>query len=167
MWIDFGLSEEGDLILGEQMTDEAGNLLYRDPTRIGGYTIQPSPSSIPMRDIGIRYGDEAELQTMNARLRSENPDWVLHDGIGADLSDLIGEPNVRATAEKGKLKILSALTYDGTWREEEITISAIPYSEESILFVVRLMKEGRNYLRVPLLFDLNIGIMDVYEEERT
>lgn len=167
MWIDFGMSEEGDLLLGEQMTDESGNLLYRDPTRIGGYTTEPSTNTIPMRDIGISYGDEAEMQAMNARLRTENPDWVLHDGIGSDLSDLIGEPNVRATAEEGKRKIIESLTYDGTWRVEELDVAAVPYSSEAILFIVKRMKEGRNYLRVPLLFDLNIGLRDIHEEERT
>lgn len=167
MWIDFAMDEEGDLMLGEQLTDEEGNLLYRDPTRLGGYTKEPSENTIPIRDIGVKYGDEAEIQAMHARLRTENPDWVMHDGIGADLSDLIGEPNVRMTAEMGKQKIKNALTYDDTWREEEIEVNAVPYTADSILFVVKRLKEGRNYLRVPLLFDLNIGLRDIHEEERT
>lgn len=166
MWIDFGLSDEGDLVLGEQLTDTEGNLLYHDPTKLGSYTTEPNENTIPIRDIGIRYGDEAEIQAIAARLRTENPDWVLHDGIGADLSDLIGEPNTRETAELGKEKIIQSLTYEGSWREEELDVRAVPYSQESILFVVKLLKEGRNYLRYPLLFNLEVGLVDIHEEER-
>lgn len=163
MKIDFRMSDDGDLVLGEQMTNENGELLYRDPMRLSGYTTEVTETTIPMRDMGIAYGDEVDKQTIRFRLSTDAPDYSVHPGLGGNLSDLIGEPNTRATMEKGKAFIYEALTYDSTFNEEELVVVGIPFESDKILYTVRLMREGRQEVRIPLLFDLEVGIMSEYE----
>lgn len=167
MKIDFRMSEDGDLVLGEQLTNEQGELLYRDPSRLSGYTTEVSESTIPMRDVGIAYGDEVDIQMIRFRLNTDAPDYSVHPTLGANLSDLIGEMNTRATMEKGKAFILQALTYDGALSEHELEVSGIPYDQTKILYSVRLIREGRPSVRIPLLFDIELGIMNTYEVEGT
>ena len=167
MKIDFRMSEDGDLVLGEQLTNEKGELLYRDPNRLSGYTTEVTESTIPMRDIGVSYGDEVDIQMIRFRLNTDAPDYTIHPEMGANLSDLIGEMNTRSTMEKGKAFILEALTYDNALSESELEVSGLPYDQTKILYSVRLMREGRPSVRIPLLFDIELGIMNTYEVEET
>lgn len=165
MRIDFGFSKDGDLILGEQKTNSEGELLYRDPSRPGGYTTEVSETTIPIRDIGAAFDVEIKQQMIWNRLRTENPDWSLHDGIGGDLTDLIGELNTRETMEIGRGKIIKALTYDETLTENDFEVRGFPYSPESIMYIITLKEEGREDVRIPLLFHVELGLVDAYEVE--
>lgn len=165
MRIDFGFTKDGDLMLGEQQTNAEGELLYRDPARPGGYTTEVSETTIPMRDIGVQFGIETMQQMIMNRLRTENPDWLLHDGIGADLSDLIGEGNTRETMEQGKAQIKKALLYDETLNERDFQIDGFPYDAERIMYVITLKQAGRQDIRIPFLFHVELGLLDAYEVE--
>jgi len=165
MRIDFGFSKDGDLILGEQKTNSEGELLYRDPARPGGYTTEVSETTVPIRDIGVAFGVETIQQMIWNRLRTENPDWSLHDGVGADLSDLIGELNTRETMEVGRASIIKALTYDDALNENNFEVRGFPYTAESIMYMITIKEEGRQDIRIPLLFHMELGLVDVYEVE--
>lgn len=167
MKIDFRMSDDGDLVLGEQLMNENGELLYRDPSRLSGYTTEVSETTIPMRDMGIAYGDEVDIQLIRFRLNTDAPDYSVHPNLGANLSDLIGEMNTRSTMEKGKAYILEALTYDSSFNRSELDIAGIPYDRSKILYSIRLMREGRESVRIPLLFDLERGVMNTYEVDET
>lgn len=165
MRIDFAFSKDGDLVLGEQKTNSEGELLYRDPSRPGGYTTEVSETTIPIRDIGAAFDVEIKQQMIWNRFRTENPDWSLHDGIGADLTDLIGELNTRETMEIGRGKIIQALTYDEALTENDFEVRGFPYNSESIMYIITLKEEGREDVRIPLLFHVELGLVDAYEVE--
>jgi len=118
-----------------------------------------------MRDIGVQFGIETMQQMIMNRLRTENPDWLLHDGIGADLSDLIGEGNTRETMEQGKAQIKKALLYDETLNERDFQIDGFPYDAERIMYVITLKQAGRQDIRIPFLFHVELGLLDAYEVE--
>lgn len=165
MKIDFRMSEDGDLVLGEQLLNEQGELLYRDPARLSGYTTEVTETTIPMRDMGVAYGDEVDMQLVRFRLKTDAPDYAVHPTLGGNLSDLIGEPNTRATMERGKALIYEALTYDKALSVDSVIVNGIPYEQDKILYMVRLVREGRQEVRIPLLFDLEVGILNEYEVE--
>lgn len=156
------MTEEGDLELGDQQTDENGYLLYYTELGSSNMTIDPNESAVPVRDVEMAWGDEAEVQLIMSRLKTENPDWLLHDGIGADMSDLIGEPNTQETAAMGVEKIRLALTYKDTFKDEELEIIPIPVSANEILFDIWV---NRSYgvSRYPIILDLEYGLLNYYE----
>lgn len=159
---DFKLTEEGDLELGDQLVNEEGYLLYYTELGSTAMTIEPGESGIPVRDLEMTWGDEAEAQLIMSRLRTENPDWLLHDGIGADISDLIGEPNTQETAAIGVEKIRAALTYGNTFLSEELEIIPIPISATEILFDI-WVNRAIGVSRYPVIIDLEYGLLNYYE----
>jgi len=62
-------------------------------------------------DFDVTKGTESLEQDVYNRAKTNNPDWYLHDGIGADLEDLRGEPNTKEVGERGASSLFSALTY--------------------------------------------------------
>ena len=74
-------------------------------------------------DIASTEGDMllSFRQEIFNRVRSEFQDWTLHPWIGAGLSDIIGEPNSRETAEIGNNCVLfHGVTLGGTghWQDK-------------------------------------------------
>lgn len=100
-------------------------------------------------------------QEVQTRLRSDLYDWAIHPHLGAALSDLLGEPNEKETAEEGKAKIISALTRDGLCDMNAISVRYMPVSRHHILYYVSIQlpfTKGEiedNILRFSLLFDSN------------
>lgn len=160
---DIKLSPEGDLVLGQQLLDEEGYFLYyrKDEDQPMEITRDPEGNT-PIRDLEVVHSEDSELQLIKSRLQTDNPDWRNYPNIGANLSDLIGEVNSPETASKGIELIKRALTYDEVFSEEDLEVQAIPVSAEQLMFDIRLFRENR-YLRYPVLFDFNVGIMNGYE----
>jgi hypothetical protein len=73
-------------------------------------------------------------QECRTRLRSSFKDWVLHPSLGANLDELLGELNNRATAEEGKTRIISALTLGGFLPREAIRIRYLPIGRHRLLY---------------------------------
>lgn len=161
------LSPEGDLILGQQQTDADGFLLYYADFSGGNetpkLTTDPSIGTIPVRDIDVIYGEASELQLIKSRLATENPDWYFYSTVGADLTDLIGEPNNQRTAQKGVEQILNALTYDNAFNEEDLTIEAIPVGPNQILYDIQLDRRNK-LIRYAVTLDLTLGVYNTYEK---
>lgn len=157
--IDIRLSDEGDLILGQQATDDEGYLLYYYPSGEAGVmntTNNPDIGVIPVRDMEMVYSAEGDAQLIRTRLRTENPDWILYPEVGADLTDLIGEMNTPQTADRGIEMIYRTLTYDGAFRREDLEVTAAPVSHSTILFHIKLIRNNFlvNYAGI-LNFELN------------
>lgn len=159
---DWRFSDDGDLELGTHKIDSAGNPLYID--RFGEITTDPSLGT-PIRDIALHSERNVVKQILRNRLFTDAPDWFHHPEMGGNLSDLIGEPNTKATATKGEELITAAITYDGYIDSEYVYVRGVPVTTSSILFLIELGKNNDKmiHMNYPILFDLERGILTEYE----
>ena len=164
---DFQLTAEGDLMLGQQTSDEDGYLLYYHPdgpaSDIPPINTNPE-GGIPIRDASLIEGDQQSLQLIKSRLMTENPDWNLYPEIGADLTDLIGMRNTPETAEVGINLIRRSLTRDRAFNEEDLEIDAAPVGPRTLLFSI-LLKRNQNILRYTGTLNLSLGVWNEYQVE--
>ena len=99
------------------------------------------------------------MQEIKTRLAGDMEDWELYLDVGAQLSDLVGEPNNKMTAEAGKAKIFSALTKDGLVAASDLSVKYMPLSHDSLLYkvVVKVEPTVKNFqtqqIEVSLLYD--------------
>lgn len=169
MSTDIFLTPEGDLALGQQAVDEDGFLLYyafedaSQTTLI--QTINPEEGSTPVRDMKLVDGEERDLQLMRTRLMTENPDWDLYPAIGADLTDLIGLPNTRETAELGVQLIQESLTGDGAFSTDELSVDVAPVGPTTLLFDIKLNRH-HTLLRYAGTLDLRLGVWNQFEDRK-
>jgi hypothetical protein len=158
---DWAFTEDGDLSLGDPMVDESGMTLYLHMD--GTVDTDKRDTGKEIRDIGVVANIEAEKQTVLNRLRTDSPDWYHHPAMGGNLSDLVGEPNTPATGERGVAYITSALTYGKLYNANQLSIRAVPISADKMVFMIDIMKFGNKVTRLPLIFNLENGLMDFYE----
>lgn len=158
---DWEFSEDGDLVLGDPLVDDNGQVLYKQPD--GAISIEQGENGKQIRDISWVYHLDAEKQVIMNRLRTDSPDWYHHPRMGGNLSDLIGEPNTRETAQRGVKYIMDALTYGGLYHYTQLTIRPIPISQSELLFMIDIAKIERNIVRLPIVFNLEHGLMNFYE----
>lgn len=78
--------------------------------------------------------NELLAQHIQARLQNSNPDIFYDTTICADLEDLLGLPNEKATAITGQKMIQTALM--DVMDPNDILIQPIPISKVSIIFFV-------------------------------
>jgi len=157
---DWRFSDDGDLILGSPRVDEEGKMLYVD--RFGSTTTDASEGGVPIRDIPTYVAEDAQKQVIRNRLQTDAPDWLLHPLMGGSLSDLVGEPNTRETAEKGTELILNAIAYDKYMSPENVKVRPIPVDAQTILFYIQILFSNREFA-YPVLFNLEHGILSEYE----
>jgi hypothetical protein len=93
----------------------------------GDFDLGPSDAE-GKSDFRLTDDYESAKQDISNRIRTQTSDWRSHPNIGGDLEMLEGEPNSRATANKGVNQIMSTLTYDGRFREADIQVRAVPVS---------------------------------------
>lgn len=111
-------------------------------------------------DLAISYEEDVLKQMIYSRLKTQNPDWFMHEGIGANLEDLIGEPNTRETAAKGVSLIKQSLMYGGFLTLYEFSVRAVPVNNKEVLFIVKI--HSSDEIVIPILFDYEHGI--VYQQ---
>lgn len=163
--IDLRLNDEGDLELGQQAVDENGFLLYyyqSDENQTMSMTNNPDIGRIPVRDIEKVYSVQGDMQLIQTRLKTENPDWIMYDEVGADLTDIIGEMNTEKTAQKGIDLIYRALTYDRAFDLEDLTVTAVPVSHTVLLFDIQLQR-NEQIVRYAVTLDLELGITNEFD----
>lgn len=167
--MDFRLTQDGDLVLGQQAIDDEGYLLYYqiDPES----TIRPiitrdiDNGAIEIRDIQTVHQDEEKLQLISSRLRTENPDWYLYESVGASLTDFIGRVNSPDTALEIENRVESTLIRNDAFLSEELEINVVPTSRSEVLVDIILDSENR-YLRYAFSLDFDIGINNTYILDR-
>lgn len=157
---DWEFTPDGDLMSGDPVTDIEGNIIYKHMD--GTESIEPEELSKPLRDIGYISDEDAELQIIRNRLRTDAPDWYHHPHMGGNLTDLIGEPNTKETGNIGAVHIFNALTYNGLYDRNQVSIRPVPISHTEILFMVEVSKFGSGR-RYPFIFSLEKGLLDYYE----
>lgn len=167
--MDFKLTKDGDLLLGQQATDEEGYLLYyiidsQSPT-LPITTRNINEASVAVHDIRTVHDDEERLQLIQSRLRTDNPDWYLYDEVGASLSDFIGEENSPETASEIESRIIETLIRNDAFTLEELEVNVVPTSINEILVDIILDSENR-YLRYAFSLDFDIGINNTYILDR-
>lgn len=102
-------------------------------------------------------------QEIKTRIMGDQEDWELYPDVGAGLSDLIGEPNNKMTAEAGKAKIIAALTRDGLVASADLHIKYAPVGPYSLLYklTVATVPTDKNYntafIDVSILFNYKDG----------
>lgn len=80
-------------------------------------------------------GLACDQQDVNYRTWTNDPDhraWAL----GANLEDLVGQPNTTSTGRAGEKSIARALTHDGRFGAQDLAISSVPLASNEIEFVI-------------------------------
>lgn len=72
-------------------------------------------------DFATVEDNELRVQLAYNRMKSISHDWFV-DEIGADLEELIGKHCTEEIVEYGKHKIISVLTVDDLWAEDDIVV---------------------------------------------
>jgi hypothetical protein len=160
--IDFGMSENGDFVLGSPKFDSNGNVLYiyKDGTITTDYQRGDEKGRF-IRDLVYVYDNNRYKQIINNRLKTDAPDWFHHPLMGGNLTDLIGEPNTSETGDRGVLYIRQALTYDGLLGEQDLTVRAVPVNPEEIMFLITIGSSDNQPYRYPIILNLNHGLREV------
>lgn len=157
---DWEFTEDGDLMSGDPKTDIEGSIIYLHMD--GTESTENDEGSKPIRDIGYVSSEDAELQIVRNRLRTDAPDWYHHPSMGGNMTDLIGEPNTRETGAVGAEHIFNALIYGNLYDRSQVTVRPVPISHTEILFMIEIEK-FRETFRFPFIFSLEKGMLDYYE----
>ena len=83
------------------------------------------------------HGLACDQQDVNYRAKTNDPDhraWAL----GGNLEDLVGQPNTAATGRQGEKSLARALTHDGRFGAQGLSISSVPIATNQIEFIVGL-----------------------------
>lgn len=158
MKVDWRITEDGDLALGSPAYNEFDQILY---VNSAGVTSTEESEGELIRDIPYAVSYVSEKQVVMNRLRTDNPDWYLHDQIGADLSELIGLPNTRSTGDLGVSLIQHSLCHDGFLKLSDLRIRAVPVTSSEILFHITLIRPVGEVV-IPVLFNLEHGLLTEY-----
>lgn len=99
------------------------------------------------------------FQEARTRIMSNIGDWKMHLNLGASISDYVGEPNTKVTAEAIKTRMISSLTRDGFVNSQDIKIKYAPVDIDRIMFRINLnvaptaINAGSNTLRINALYN--------------
>lgn len=162
MKVDFRFTDEGDLELGSPEYDKFDQLLYVDS--VGDTSTEPGDGEL-IRDIPLQVSYMSDKQVILNRLKTDNPDWLIHPEIGADLVELVGEPNTRETALKGVELIRNSLCNDGFLDWDDVEVKPVPISPSEILFYLKITFRSE-VMVLPILYDIEHGLMTQYEVEK-
>ena len=88
-------------------------------------------------DIHKKIEDELRIQLAYNRIKSITKNWFV-DECGADLEILIGRPCNKDTAEFGKNRIITVLTFDELWLEKELYIQSEIVNNTCIKYTIYL-----------------------------
>jgi hypothetical protein len=101
-------------------------------------------------DGDFAYGEDGDLkdtsfdvyrslwQEMRTRCRSSSKDWALNPFLGANLDEIIGMANNRATAEEGKARIIASLVQNAFLPKDLIRVRYLPIGRHQILYDVTI-----------------------------
>jgi hypothetical protein len=99
-------------------------------------------------------------QEIRTRVRSSLEDWEMHPEIGSDLDEIIGEPNNKQTAERGKNRIIDSLIRDNFMSEMDVKVKYVPVDQNRILYILTVSvapttaNDGSEEFAVKFLFHI-------------
>lgn len=160
--VDWSFTEDGDLDLGAPKLNDEGIKLYKHAD--GSIDTQKGQDGREIRDIALSYSLQAEKTIILNRLKTDTPDWFHHPNMGANLSDLVGEPNTRETGLRGAAMITAALTYDNLYETNQLGVRPIPVSANEIIFMITITKYREKPYQLPIIFSLDHGQFRIYTQ---
>lgn len=125
-WIDIEINDEGDWEL-----DDSG-------------------------DFSLVVGTDVLRDDVHIRVMTEAPGWSFAPNMGANLEDLIGEPNTRKTGERGRRSIISSLTWDSRIPAQDLDVIMVPVENGIEYHIFIETNQGEEKLKYSL--DLNDGL---------
>lgn len=73
-------------------------------------------------------------QEIKTRTEGDQGDWRVFPNTGGNISDFVGEPNTKSTAEAIRTRMLSCLSADSFINSKDIKILYLPIDSDKILF---------------------------------
>jgi len=111
-------------------------------------------------DIKYSTDDDVLVENVIFRLKTYKGDYKLEPACGANLEDIIGEPNTKETGDLVTMQVTEALTHDGFFSPDDFTIRAVPISNTEIMIAIVLRGEHGNYT-ITASLDLKTGYLNV------
>ena len=110
------------------------------------------------KDFILIVGSGVLQQDITFRLRTNHNEFTPHPDVGADLEELIGEPNSRQIAKLGEDKIIHSLIRDNRVRNMDLYVHGVPLALEKIMYYV-FVNDGTAKLNVTpdVIFDMIAG----------
>jgi len=87
-------------------------------------------------DLALSKPSRTAIQDIAFRVRSQHDDFQLHPLIGANLAPLVGEPNNRRNGDRIRTLVQRALTRDGRFSPDSLSIEVVPVSSEDIVILI-------------------------------
>lgn len=109
-------------------------------------------------DLAIVRDEEAVARVMAFRLKTHRGDFVPEPQCGANLEDLIGQPNSPETGSRLEEQITEALTHDGFLGSELTQVTAVPISRHQLAAVIQVEYEDV-ILHEEVVLDLQEGVL--------
>jgi hypothetical protein len=78
------------------------------------------------------------VQESLTRIKSDQGDWQLYPGIGATISDFVGELNNKATSENLKTRVTASLAQYGLINTRDLKIMTMPIARDKLLMRISL-----------------------------
>jgi hypothetical protein len=78
------------------------------------------------------------VQEIRDRVKSDKGDWKHYPDLGSSMSDYVGEPNTKLTAEAIKARIMAAITRNGLVLSKDVKILYAPIDIDKIMFRISL-----------------------------
>jgi len=124
----------------------------------------------PSGDLSLASGSDLSLiaasgvlkQDITFRVRTSYGEFEPHPNVGADIDELIGEPNTKETAKVGESKIVHSLTADGMVRNMDLYVRGVPVALEKIVFYI-FVNDGIEQLNVTpdYVLDMVEGVTNI------
>lgn len=110
----------------------------------------------------IIVGSGVLQQDIAFRLRTDYDDFTPHPEIGADLVELIGEPNTREVVKFGETKIIHSLTHDARIRNVDLYVRGVPVALEKVIYYV-FVNDGIEQINVTpsVVFNMMTGLTNI------
>ena len=132
-------------------------------TDIGDLALLAPDAYRPHHDLAIHDATaegmaKALADQLAIRLLTPIGEWLPFPLLGSDLLSLVGEPNTPTTGARAEQMVRSALTFDGRFGSDEVTVMAMPSQDERLLFLVLVLQiEGLEEQRMLISLDLQTG----------
>ena len=119
----------------------------------------------PDGDLDTVTGEEALLQEVIVRLKTKKGDARYAKSMGASLDTMIGQPLSPQTGVALERLVMGALTHDGLFTEDSVSVIASPDSDTTIVLQITCSMarfgdaESGEILSVEVTFDLQEGLL--------
>jgi hypothetical protein len=113
------------------------------------------------QDIMDTYEDPLRslYQEIRTRIKSEVGDWELYPDNAAQLSDFVGEPNDKFTAESIKTRVIASIARNGLVQNSDIAVKYAPIDIDKLMVRVTIKvtptarNGGSEFLGITFMYD--------------